>query len=147
MQKKNYFFSRVNYSCIVFKHRFVNTLEKSFFKKIQSYQIIGEFESINGLLENAVVKYRGYPVGRVTKIFQIQKISKFIFLLIQDFKSLWVPRLKLFLMALLVKSTWKSFPIKMKITCWLMEIGLQGFRHPVYLTLLMSEHKTLKNCS
>ena len=43
-------------------------MEKEFFKQIQSYEIIGEFESINGLLENAVVKYRGYPVGRVTKI-------------------------------------------------------------------------------
>ena len=69
MQKKNYFL--VGLISLVLFSSIVSLIlwKKSFFKKIQSYEIIGEFESINGLLENAVVKYRGYPVGRVTKIF------------------------------------------------------------------------------
>ena len=42
--------------------------KNSFFAKVQSYTLIGEFNNINGLLNHAVVKYRGYPVGRVTDI-------------------------------------------------------------------------------
>jgi len=36
--------------------------------KIQGYEIIGEFSDVGGLLETADVRYRGYRVGRVSRI-------------------------------------------------------------------------------
>ena len=37
-------------------------------RKVQGYSVTGEFYHIGGLLDGAVVRYRGYPVGHVTKI-------------------------------------------------------------------------------
>ncbi len=47
--------------------------KNSVFTRVKSYELIGEFEAINGLLVNAVVKYRGYPIGRVSKILPNQE--------------------------------------------------------------------------
>ena len=55
------------------------------FKKISSYELIGEFNSINGLLNNAVVKYRGYPVGRVTLIRPYPTMIEVTFYVNDDF--------------------------------------------------------------
>ena len=55
--------------------------KNSVFSRVKSYELIGEFQSINGLLINAVVKYRGFPIGRVTKIVpEPDKISVFFFI-------------------------------------------------------------------
>jgi ABC-type transporter Mla subunit MlaD len=59
--------------------------KNSMFTKVQSYELIGEFESINGLLSNAVVKYRGYPVGRVTNIIPNQKNIEVYFFIHDDY--------------------------------------------------------------
>lgn len=37
-------------------------------RKVQGYSVTGEFVHIGGLLDGAVVRYRGYPVGHVTSI-------------------------------------------------------------------------------
>jgi ABC-type transporter Mla subunit MlaD len=59
--------------------------KNSIFTKVQSYELIGEFNSINGLLNNAVVKYRGYPVGRVTNIIPNQKNIEVFFFIHDDY--------------------------------------------------------------
>jgi ABC-type transporter Mla subunit MlaD len=59
--------------------------KNSMFTKVQSYELVGEFESISGLLNNAVVKYRGYPVGRVTKIIPNQKNIEVFFFIHDDY--------------------------------------------------------------
>tara|TARA_A100001015_G_C14994960_1_gene715756 strand:+ start:1000 stop:2094 length:1095 start_codon:yes stop_codon:yes gene_type:complete len=60
--------------------------KNSVFTRVQSYELIGEFEAINGLLENAVVKYRGYPIGRVTKITPEQENIKVYFFVSDNYQ-------------------------------------------------------------
>ena len=60
--------------------------KNSVFTRVKSYELIGEFEAINGLLENAIVKYRGYPIGRVTKIAPYQKNIQVHFFVQEDYK-------------------------------------------------------------
>jgi len=49
------------------------------FFRVAGYEIIGEFVTINGLLPNAEVRYRGYEVGRVFQIFPEQKTIRVFF--------------------------------------------------------------------
>jgi phospholipid/cholesterol/gamma-HCH transport system substrate-binding protein len=73
MSNKGYFYVGI-VSFLLFAGIFSLVLWKnSIFTRVKSYQLIGEFTSISGLLENAVVKYRGYPIGRVTQIIPDQK--------------------------------------------------------------------------
>ena len=60
--------------------------KNSLFTRVKSYELVGEFQTINGLLENAVVKYRGYTVGRVTKIIPSQKTIEVFFSLIMNIR-------------------------------------------------------------
>ena len=60
--------------------------KNSIFTRVKSVELIGEFESINGLLVNAVVKYRGYPIGRVNKITPNQKNIEVKFFINDDYK-------------------------------------------------------------
>ena len=60
--------------------------KNSIFTQVKSYELIGEFNSINGLLENAVVKYRGYPIGRVRKIMPNQKNIQVYFFINEAYK-------------------------------------------------------------
>ncbi|MEC8677319.1 MAG: MlaD family protein [Candidatus Margulisiibacteriota bacterium] len=60
--------------------------KNSLFQRVTSYQLVGEFSSISGLLENSLVKYRGYPVGRVTKIFPKPKNIEVYFFVDSDYQ-------------------------------------------------------------
>ena len=42
--------------------------KSSVFLRVSGYELVGEFQSINGLLNNSEVRYRGYRVGRVFNI-------------------------------------------------------------------------------
>lgn len=42
--------------------------KNNLYSRLNGYKLYGDFKSVNGLLLNSVVKYRGYPIGRVTDI-------------------------------------------------------------------------------
>jgi len=44
--------------------------------KATGYNLIGEFEHVNGLLNGAAVSYRGYKVGTVSKVIPGPKSIK-----------------------------------------------------------------------
>ena len=86
MPTKNYFF--VGLATLLLLGGVVSLIlwKNSFFSKVKSYELIGEFESINGLLNNAVVKYRGYPVGRVSKITPKQTTIEVLFFVNESYQ-------------------------------------------------------------
>lgn len=69
MQKRNYFLTGLISLLLIAAIGVLIIWKNSLFQRVTSYQLVGEFSSISGLLENSLVKYRGYPVGRVTKIY------------------------------------------------------------------------------
>ena len=73
MSNKNYFYVGLVTLLLFLSIVSLILWKNSVFTRVKSYELIGEFEAINGLLENAIVKYRGYPIGRVTKIAPYQK--------------------------------------------------------------------------
>ena len=89
--------------------------KNSFFAKVRRLYLIGEFNNINGLLNHAVVKYRGYPVGRVTDIRPQPDVIEVEFFVRQKYQLPLVQQLRLSLMGWLVKSTWKSFQMMHRV--------------------------------
>ena len=147
MQKKNYFL--VGLISVVLLSSIVTLIlwKKSFFKKIQSYEIIGEFESINGLLENAVVKYRGYPVGRVTGIFPNTKNIEVYFFVDSKFKIPFGSTVKIIFDGLVGEKYMEIIPNKREKNMLVDGSRITGFSSSDCLILLMLEHKTLRNFS
>lgn len=46
------------------------------FLRVQGYELIGSFEDVGGLIEGAEVRYRGYKVGKVTRVIPGIKDTK-----------------------------------------------------------------------
>jgi ABC-type transporter Mla subunit MlaD len=53
--------------------------QSGIFLRATGYQLIGEFNDVNGLLDGSVVRYRGYKVGNVEKIIPGPKSIKVYF--------------------------------------------------------------------
>ncbi len=86
MSNKNYFYVGLVTLLLFLSIVSLILWKNSVFTRVKSYELIGEFEAINGLLENAIVKYRGYPIGRVTKIAPYQKNIQVHFFVQEDYK-------------------------------------------------------------
>ena len=86
MPNKNYFYVGLVTLMLLASIISLVLWKNSVFTRVKSYELIGEFESINGLLANAIVKYRGYPVGRVTKIIPKQKTIEVYFFINEEYK-------------------------------------------------------------
>ena len=86
MQKRNYFLTGLISLLLIAAIGVLIIWKNSLFQRVTSYQLVGEFSSISGLLENSLVKYRGYPVGRVTKIFPNPKNIEVYFFVDSDYK-------------------------------------------------------------
>jgi phospholipid/cholesterol/gamma-HCH transport system substrate-binding protein len=63
--------------------------KNSWLGRMKSYEMVAEFQSISGLLVNAVVKYRGYTIGRVKQIIPGQKKIDVVFFVNNNYK---IPR-------------------------------------------------------
>jgi ABC-type transporter Mla subunit MlaD len=63
---------------------FLMVWQSGIFLKATGYQLIGEFENVNGLLDGAVVRYRGYKVGAVSHVKPGPKSIKVYFLIKSD---------------------------------------------------------------
>ena len=86
MQKRNYFLTGLISLLLIAAIGVLIIWKNSLFQRVTSYQLVGEFSSISGLLENSLVKYRGYPVGRVTKIFPNPKNIEVYFFVDSDYQ-------------------------------------------------------------
>ena len=86
MQKRNYFLTGLISLLLIAAIGVLIIWKNSLFQRVTSYQLVGEFSSISGLLENSLVKYRGYPVGRVTKIFPNPKNIEVYFFIDSDYQ-------------------------------------------------------------
>lgn len=86
MQKRNYFLTGLISLLLIAAIGVLIIWKNSLFQRVTSYQLVGEFSSISGLLENSLVKYRGYPVGRVTKIYPNPKNIEVYFFIDSDYQ-------------------------------------------------------------
>ena len=86
MQNKNFFLIGLVTIILILAIASLIIWKNSLVKRVQGYELIGDFESISGLLENAVVKYRGYPIGRVTKILPSPKNIEVYFFVESKYK-------------------------------------------------------------
>lgn len=86
MQNRNFFLIGLVTIILILSIATLVVWKNSLLKRVQSYELIGDFESISGLLENAVVKYRGFPIGRVTKIMPSPKNIEVYFFVESKYK-------------------------------------------------------------
>lgn len=86
MPNRNYFYVGLITLLLLLSVVSLVLWKNSVFTRVKSYELIGEFESINGLLVNAIVKYRGYPVGRVSKIIPKKKAIEVYFFINEDYQ-------------------------------------------------------------